>query len=139
MKRPGFLETDAVLFLMIAIVSVEVVLLLGRKYAAAELTDSGVWLGVETMEITPAIQQRYDLRSANGLLASRVFMESPAEIAGVRTGDVLRKWDGRAIVSGEQLWRSVQMTEVNKNVKVVIERGGKPLLVHIRLVPRPGT
>ena len=132
-------ETIAIRLILLALAAVigfEILLLLadGRESQAA----SNLWLGVETMELTPAIAGQYDLGSCNGVLVSRVFVDSPAYRAGVKAGDVLRRWNGVSVTTPEQLQTLLSKASADKQVKLTVIRQGAELPLRVLLGPRPG-
>lgn len=100
--------------------------------------DPRMWLGVETIELTPDIRLRYDLMAANGILVSRVFTGSPAERAGLRQGDVLQRWNGKSVISQDQFQYLIKTTGINERVTWAVERAGKQALVYGQVGIRPG-
>ena len=59
-----------------------------------------------------------------GALIAEVSPGSPAEVAGIRKGDLVVKADGMPIRSGAQLRNKVGLTPVGKKVQVTIRRDG---------------
>jgi len=47
------------------------------------------WLGVEGVDLNPQMLQRIGLPNIHGVLITDVFDQGPAEIAGIRIGDIL--------------------------------------------------
>jgi serine protease Do len=125
-----------ILLALAAVIGLEILLLLadGQEGQAA----SNLWLGVETMELTPAVAGQYDLGSWHGLLISRVFVDSPAYRAGVKTGDVLRRWNGKSVTTPEQLQTLLSKASADKQVKLTVIRQGAELPLRVLLGPRPG-
>jgi serine protease Do len=52
---------------------------------------------------------------------------SPAKAAGLRSGDVITGYDGRAIARASDLPRAVAETPVGRTVAITVLREGKPL------------
>lgn len=125
-----------ILLALAAVIGFEILLLVGdvRESQAA----SNLWLGVETVELTPAVASQYDLGFGYGLLVSRVFVDSPAYQAGVNTGDVLRRWNGISVTTPEQLETLLSKARADKQVKLTVIRQGAELPLRVLLGPRPG-
>jgi S1-C subfamily serine protease len=68
------------------------------KKVADSLIENGSfdypWLGVDITDLTPLSIQDTALDSVNGVLVSRVFVNSPADEAGLEDGDVIISFDG---------------------------------------------
>jgi serine protease Do len=54
-------------------------------------------LGLSVQEITPELAERFDLFDTKGVIVSGVEPESPAQKAGLRTGDVIREVERKRI------------------------------------------
>ena len=87
------------------------------------------WLGVE-------IEARIDDRP--GLEVARVMPGSPAEKAGIRSGDRLLAVDGVEVNRFARLARTIGSRAPGTRVKVKLLRNGKPLTVTVVLGERPG-
>ncbi len=66
-----------------------------------------------------------------GLLLSGVAENSPAERAGLRAGDRIRKWGTQTIGSIEDIQEIFLNAEAGKPVEVVIQRDGKEIKVTV--------
>ena len=91
------------------------------------------WLGVSIQRITPELAESLGLKEQRGALVAGVEPGSPAEQAGLRTGDVIIEYDGKKITDSTQLPILVARTEVDKPVKVTALRDKRevPLTVKI--------
>jgi membrane-associated protease RseP (regulator of RpoE activity) len=70
-------------------------------------THAAAWLGVFTSRPPAALAAQLSelLTDEQGLLITHVLPESPAEAAGLRRYDVLATYDGRKLLTAEQLRR----------------------------------
>jgi serine protease Do len=91
------------------------------------------WLGVRIQEITPEIAESLGLDKPKGALVSGVTAKGPAEKAGVKSGDVIIKFDGNAIDQMRQLPKLVADAEVGKKSTLTLWRKGKELTVTVDL------
>ena len=55
------------------------------------------WLGVEMQGLTPELAEHLKLPVRAGIVLGYVYQRSPAEMAGLRTGDVLTEFQGQPI------------------------------------------
>jgi hypothetical protein len=83
------------------------------------------WLGVRIQEVTDAIADGLDLRPARGALVAFVDPRSPAVPAGIQSGDVIVRFDGKDIKEMRDLPRVVAETPAGKPVDIVIVRKGR--------------
>ncbi len=83
------------------------------------------WLGVRIQDVTPEIAQNLGLPKAEGALVSSVFPHGPAEKAGLKSGDVILKFDGHDIKEMRQLPLIVAEAPVAKDATIDVWRKGK--------------
>jgi flagellar motor protein MotB len=69
------------------------------------------------------------ISSDNGVVATHVTRGGPAELAGIRSGDVIEKIDGRRPREGFQF----ENLPLGKEVEVELKRFGKPLTLKVSL------
>ncbi|HEU4521851.1 MAG TPA: trypsin-like peptidase domain-containing protein, partial [Thermoanaerobaculia bacterium] len=95
------------------------------------------WIGAVTTTLTPEEARRHDLQAARGALVVRVFRGSPAETAGLRTGDVITAVNGRAIDSREAFSTQTATAIAGGTLTLQIVRDGENRTVSIRPVDPP--
>jgi serine protease Do len=91
------------------------------------------WLGVRIGVVTDEIAQRNGLKRAGGAVVSGITEGSPAARAGLRPGDLIVAYDGKAINESRYLSRYVADTPIGKVVKVDFLRGGKKMSVNVTI------
>lgn len=91
------------------------------------------WLGVRIQTVTPDIAEGLGMKEAKGALVSGVLKDSPAERAGMKTGDVILKFNKNDVDKRRQLPRMVAETAVGKDVSVLVWREGKEVSLSVRL------
>ncbi len=87
------------------------------------------WLGVSAQPVTTQLQKVLGLKNNQGALVSAVEPNSAAAIAGIKSGDVIIKYNGKEIKNILYLRSLVKGTDINKEVKIVVIRDGKELTV----------
>ena len=95
------------------------------------------WLGVEAIEITPAVATQLSLDFTTGLLVTGVVKEGPTHVAGVLPGDVVTSIDGIPVTDRH---RSInQITEIfpGQPIALVIKRGTELLAITATAGERP--
>ncbi|MGH7730013.1 MAG: PDZ domain-containing protein [Candidatus Eiseniibacteriota bacterium] len=103
--------------------------------ASAQATDRP-WLGVSTQEITTDLREGLDYRGS-GVLVSNVVADSPADRAGLETGDVLVSLNSRTIDTPSGLVEVVRAARIGQSVTLVIIRDGQRRTLTARLAARP--
>ena len=91
------------------------------------------WLGVVVKQVTSSVAGSPDLPEAQGALVSEVLLDSPAERAGIRPGDVILQFGGRPVREVRDLPRIVAEAQVGSEAEVGIQRDGKAMTLRIRL------
>jgi Do/DeqQ family serine protease len=86
-------------------------------------------LGVSMYTVTPDIAHSLGLPSAVGALVSQVVEGSPAEKAGIRTGDVITSVNGQPVKSNSELRNTIGLLRVGDKVDIGLVRDGKPVKV----------
>jgi Do/DeqQ family serine protease len=90
-------------------------------------------LGVSMYAVTPQIAHSLGLSSPVGALVSQVLPGSPADRAGVRTGDVITAVNGQPVKSNTDLRNAIGLLRVGQQVEVGLVRDGKPLKLSVVL------
>jgi serine protease Do len=96
-----------------------------------ELTSRGssaasrrAWLGINGVEHEGQVR------------VVRVNDDSPAEVAGLRVGDRITALDGAPVKSLDALWAALWRGEVERDVRIEVEREGKSETLTARTVDR---
>lgn len=83
------------------------------------------WLGVRIQPVTDEIAESLNIKPARGALIAGIDDKGPAKPAGLETGDVVVKFDGKDVKEPKDLSRAVAASPVGKAVDVLIIRKGK--------------
>ena len=89
------------------------------------------WLGVNIQSVPEDLTTALKLQSGTGALVASVAGDGPAKAAGIRTGDVIIKFDGKLVRSVRALPRIVAQTAHGKSVEVEIGRDGGKQVVNV--------
>ncbi len=84
-------------------------------------------LGVSMYTVTPDIAKSLGLKNSEGALVSQVVDGSPAQKAGIHTGDVITSVNGQPVKSNGELRNAIGLLRVGDKVEVGLLREGKPL------------
>ncbi|MBC7786062.1 MAG: DegQ family serine endoprotease [Methylophilaceae bacterium] len=83
------------------------------------------WLGVAIQEINKELADSFGMKNTNGALIAGVEKNGPADKGGLEAGDVITKFDGKSIITSNDLPRVVGITKPGKIVPVeVLRKGG---------------
>ncbi len=91
------------------------------------------WLGVQVQPVTPELADSLGLKQARGALVSIPAPGSPAELAGIRRGDVILKIGDGEVKDSRDLARKIAAIAPETSVKLSIFRDGKRETVEVKL------
>jgi serine protease Do len=95
----------------------------------AELRSSGRvergWLGVQIQAVNEDIAAGLGLDEEHGALVAEVVPDSPAERAGLRSGDVIVGIEGQEVESLKDLTRAVADVQPGEKAEIEVWRNGK--------------
>lgn len=96
------------------------------------------WLGVSISDVTEEIAKEKNLKSEMGAYVSDVVDDSPADSVGIRKGDVVVEFAGKAVEDANDLSKAVSKVEPGTKANLVIHRKGekKTFQVVIGKLPR---
>ena len=101
--------------------------------------DGGNFLGVRTEDITRENMNRYNLSEPRGVGVTEVVADSPASRAGLRTGDVILRFDDEQVTSARKLVRLIGEAAPEQNVRLTISRAGAEQQIAATLAARRAT
>ncbi len=81
-------------------------------------------LGVEVQDITPRIAQALNLKDTNGAVVTRVDDGSPADGAGLQTGDVVTAVNGKPVRAAQDLRNAEGLLPLGAKATLSVRRGG---------------
>jgi len=88
------------------------------------------WLGVTAQPVTRELQKALGLKNDLGALVSDIEPGSSASNAGVKSGDVIIKYNGKEIKNILHLRSLVKGTEINKELEITVLRDGQELTLN---------
>ncbi len=91
------------------------------------------WLGVRIQPVTDDVADSLGLDAAKGALVAGVIKGGPVDNGSIKAGDVILKFDGKAVNEMRDLPRVVAESPVGKEVDVVVLRDGKEQTVKVTL------
>ncbi len=99
------------------------------KNVFAQLKEHGKvtrgWLGVMIQQVTSDLAENFGLDRPIGALVGQVVPDSPADKAGVKSGDVIIKYNGKEVSQMSMLPAMVANTSVGEKAKLLLIRDGK--------------
>jgi len=93
------------------------------------------WLGVKVQDLTPAMADKFGV--AAGALVADVIAGSPAETAGLKSGDVITAVDTKPVKSAADLVRIISSSPAGATVDLTIVRSKRTIHLQVTLQERP--
>jgi serine protease Do len=95
------------------------------------------YLGVTIGPVTPELAQEFKIPDTSGALVQDVSRGGPADKAGLKPGDVIRKFNGRSVNDSSDLLAMAANTNPGTPVTLDILRNGQQHTVKVTLEQRP--
>lgn len=95
------------------------------------------WLGIFVQQLTSELANYFGVSDLKGVLISKVFKDSPAEKAGLTTGDIILTIDGHKTTSPEDYQNQISTYTAGNRIKIdFISKQGKKT-VHLVTISVP--
>jgi S1-C subfamily serine protease len=95
------------------------------------------WLGVEGTEITAQAAMATGDPGVKGALVVGVFINSPADMAGIRAGDIVVAINGMPVDGIRDLLDQITPYKPGNQIKVTVYRGSEKLILDMKVTERP--
>ena len=97
------------------------------------------WLGGEFQNVTPDIAESLGFARPEGVLVANLSPQSPLASAGLKRGDVIMAFDGKALDNAQGLNYMLGTSRVGDSKLIEYRRGDASLQATIKLVAAPET
>ncbi len=95
--------------------------------------NRGVWLGVRLAELNKDLAEYFEVDEREGVLVLSVEDESPADLAGLKAGDVLLEIEGRRVRDEEDVQDRISNREVGDEIEIKFKRKGRNESIQVEL------
>ena len=110
------------------------------KHVVEQLVEHGEvhrgWLGVGIDPVSEEVAKRAKVQVGEGVIINSVFEGDPADMAGLKVGDIILKIGGSEINSPNSMIRVIGAITPGQTINLDILRDGKPKLVPVKLESR---
>lgn len=107
------------------------------KNVIGQLRDHGSvqrgWLGVGYEDVSQSLAEAFNLETPHGALINRVIEGSPAQLAGLQTGDIVVAIDGQEVRTGADLPYFVGLLLPGTEVNLELIRAGATMQLPVTL------
>src|SRR5438093_1301712 len=95
-----------------------------RASAPAPPASGSGWLGVESIDLPPALREHFGAPANAGVMISAVVAGGPAEAAGVRVGDVVFEVEGEPVRAVGNLRALISAGGIDNRLEIHVMRDG---------------
>ena len=115
---------------------------LARDVMSSLIKDGHVtrgYMGVMIQDINPALAKQFKLKDETGALVGDVTPKSPAEKAGLKSGDVVTEFNGKKVADSRHFKLEVAKVQPGETVSMKILRDGATKTLDVTVGEMPGT
>jgi serine protease DegQ len=95
------------------------------------------WIGIEAQDITPELAESFKLSQVRGSLIAGVLRDSPADLAGLKAGDVLLAINNKEVIDSSSMLNIIAALKPNEKAVLRIARAEKEMNVNVTVGKRP--
>ena len=95
------------------------------------------WLGVEGTEISAQAAMATGNPGIKGALIVGVFINSPADMAGIRAGDIVVEVNEKPVLGIRDLLDQITLHNPDEQIQVTVYRGPEKLTLQMKITQRP--
>ncbi|HBH90763.1 MAG TPA: serine protease, partial [Hyphomonadaceae bacterium] len=96
------------------------------------------WVGLRGQAVTAEIARSMELERPGGLLVTEIYPDGPADLAGLRRGDLLLKFDGRDVFDENGLRFLSATLAAGDSAPISILRNGEQRTLNMTVTAPPG-
>jgi serine protease Do len=95
------------------------------------------WIGIMGSTLEPDVAERFGLPTQKGVVVKRVVAGTPADKAGLESGDIIVSLDGEAVESMDQLVLLIRRRKVGDKITLEFYRGKEKSRAELTLEEKP--
>ena len=92
------------------------------------------YLGVSAQNLTDDLSKAFGVETNRGAIITRVQKDSPADLSGIKVGDVVTKINNKAVENAASMRNKIGLLKINSTITLQINRKGKVLTKKVRIV-----
>jgi len=86
-------------------------------------------MGILVQTLTPELAKAFNTTQRNGALVTQVSPKTPAELAGLKVGDIIQKINNQTVKDAFQLRNIIGLLRVGNKVSLQVIRNGKTISI----------
>jgi serine protease Do len=94
------------------------------------------WLGISVQDISEDIAKNLNHKNRSGAIISDVFKGDPADLAGIKVGDIVTEINGKPIKDTHDLLLVVATAHVGEKITLKVIRDGKEMVFSVTVSER---
>ena len=102
-----------------------------EKVDASQTAAHKKTLGISVQNLTPEMARRLRLKADSGVAVTRVEPGSPADDAGIQTGDIIREVNRKPVKDADDLLQKVEQAKDQNNILLLVQRGQNNLFAAV--------
>ena len=105
------------------------------KWVGGQLVNGGkvhrAFLGVVIQPVTQPLAEQFKVNVHQGVLVTEVRPGTPADKAGLKSGDIILKFAGQPVTSPRELQENVEMQKAGSRDALLLLRNGKEMTLNV--------
>jgi serine protease DegQ len=113
---------------------------IARQVMEQIIREGGVvrgWVGIEVQDLTPELAESFNLDKTEGALIAGVLKGGPADLGGVRPGDILLAVNGSTVTDSSSLLNLIAALKPGNEARLTVARKNQSLDLPIQVGRRP--
>ncbi len=113
---------------------------IARQVMEQIVKDGGVvrgWVGIEVQDLTPELAESFNLSKTDGALIAGVLKGGPADLGGIRPGDILLGVNGKPVTDSSSLLNLIAALKPGDSAQLSIARKNQSLDLQVQVGRRP--
>ena len=90
-------------------------------------------LGAQAQDLTPKLAEAFNITFRRGAVVSYVEKDSPADRAGLKTGDIVTELNGKPVRNADALRNSMGLLRIGQSVKMKVFRDNKVISLNAKV------
>jgi len=95
------------------------------------------WIGVEVQDLTPELAESFKLPNTDGALIAGILKGGPADLAGIKPGDVLIDVNGKPVKDSTSLLQLIAAQTPGQTAQLKLLRKAKEIVATVNINKRP--